>query len=351
MDGPTGKVLAPALPVLVPALVEEGELPDRAEVIEGLLAMSSATMDRRLRPYRTGLVGLPKGRSMTRPGSLLKSQIPLKTWHEWDDSRPGFLEIDLVAHDGGDNNGPYFHSLNATDVASGWTEAITVRSKGERLVGAGLDELVLRFPFAVLGIHSDNGAEFINDHLLRWTRARQITFTRGRPNHKNDQAYVEQKNWTLVRRSVGYYRYDTGRELELMNQLWPLQTRLFNLLKPQQKLLTKTRRGAKVTKTYDKATSPLARLLRDHRPVLDVHDQRELQHLLDTIRPAGLRREVDLIQRNLTELARRRGEVKTRAKRNHVYLSRTKITVPTKGRTHEGASSDQSTTPLSCGHF
>lgn len=232
LDGPAGKVLRPALPDLVPMLLAEGELSDDPAVIDALLAISAATIDRRLAPYRTGLVGPLKGRSMTRPGSMLKSQIPIKTWHEWDDTHPGFLEIDLVAHDGGDNNGEYHWSMNATDVATGWTEAITVRSKGERIVGAGLDELVLRFPFAILGIHSDNGSEFINHHLLNWTQHRQITFTRGRPNHKNDQAHIEQKNWTLVRRCAGYYRYDTPRELELLNQLWPLEANLFNLVKP-----------------------------------------------------------------------------------------------------------------------
>ena len=108
--------------------------------------MSAATIDRRLRPYRLGLVGNLKGRSLTRPGSLLKSSIPLKTWHEWDDTQPGFIEIDLVGHDGGDNNGHFHYSLDAVDVATGWTETITVKSKGERIVATGLEQLALRFP-------------------------------------------------------------------------------------------------------------------------------------------------------------------------------------------------------------
>lgn len=328
LDGPTGKVLQPALTDLVPALVAEGELANDPAIIDAVLGMSAATIDRRLKPFRTGLVGSLKGRSMTRPGSLLKSQIPIKTWHEWDDTCPGFLEIDLVAHDGGDNNGQYHWSLNATDIATGWTEAVTVRSKGERIVGTGLDGLVVRFPFAILGIHSDNGSEFINHHLARWCQIRQITFTRGRPNHKNDQAHIEQKNWTLVRRCVGYYRYDTARELDLLNQLWPLEAALFNLLKPQQKLTSKTRHGAKVTKTYDVAATPWTRLTRDHPDILDPIEQRQRQATKNGLRPARLRRDIDLIQRNLTELARRRGEVKTRAKRNHVYLNKTKIGPP-----------------------
>lgn len=326
LDGPTGKILQPALPALVDRLVACGELEASTNALAGLLAMSPATIDRRLRPYRIGLVGQVKGKSLTRPGSLLKSSIPLKTWHEWDDTTPGFIEIDLVGHDGGDNNGAFHYSLDAVDIATGWTETITVKSKGERIVATALEQLVLRFPFAILGIHSDNGSEFINHHLLRWCTTREITFTRGRPNHSNDQAHIEQKNWTRVRRHTGYYRYDTTRELDLLNQLWPITAELTNLFTPQQKLVTKTRVGAKVTKTYDTATTPAARLLHNHPDTLDHTDRRDLEHRLATANPAQLRRDIDLIQRNLLELARRRGTVHKAAKRNHVYLSRTKIT-------------------------
>lgn len=338
LAGPSGKRLHPALPTLVPSLRAHAEMVIDEQVAALLLTMSAATIDRRLKPYRTGLVA-GKGRSMTRPGSLLKSTIPLKTWHEWDDTTPGFIEIDLVSHDGGDNNGHFHYTLDATDVATGWTESITVRSKGERVVSAGLDHLRLRFPFAVLGIHSDNGSEFINHHLLRWCSDRQITFTRGRPNHKNDQAYVEQKNWTEVRQSAGYYRYDTPRELDLLNQMWPLQSRLHNLFLPQQKLKTKTRVGAKVTKTYDTAATPWTRLTRDHPAVLDPHDHADLTRALTDLNPAQQRRDIDLIQANLLELARRRGIVHTRRKANATYLNKTKINTPDKR-----ASADEATT-------
>ena len=324
LDGPAGKLLAPALPQLVPNLVAHGEVPDDPAIIDALLAMSAATIDRRLRPHRVGLVAL-KGRSMTRPGSLLKSSIPLKTWQEWSDTTPGFLEIDLVSHDGSDNNGHFHYTLDATDVATGWTEAITVAGKGERVVAAGLQQLQLRFPFAVLGIHSDNGGEFINHHLLKWCTDRQITFSRGRPNHKNDQAHVEQKNWTEVRKTAGYNRYDTPRELALLNQIWPIQSRLHNLYRPQQKLISKTRDGAKVTKKYDKGATPLTRLLRDHPNLLDPADARALTAELAASNPAQLRRDISLIQANLLELARRRGTVRARRKTNATYLNKTKI--------------------------
>lgn len=329
LDGPTGKLLAPALPELVASLIAHAELPADPGISDALLAMSPATIDRRLKPYRSGLVA-GKGRSMTRPGSLLKSSIPLKTWHEWSDTTPGFIEIDLVSHDGGDNNGHFHYTLDATDVATGWTEAITVSSKGERVVAAGLGQLQLRFPFAVLGIHSDNGSEFINHHLRTWCTDRHITFTRGRPNHKNDQAHVEQKNWTEVRKSAGYYRYDTPRELALLNQIWPIQSQLRNLYLPQQKLVSKTRVGATVTKKYDKGATPLTRLLRDHPHRVDPHDQRNLTTTRETSNPAQIRRDIALIQANLTELARRRGIVQTRRKANATYLNKTKISNPPK---------------------
>lgn len=334
LDGPTGKRLRPGLPTLVPTMLAHQELTCPPQVIDQLLGMSAATIDRRLRPFRTGLVAT-KGQSMTRPGSMLKSAIPMKTWHDWDDTRPGFLQIDLVGHDGGDNNGAFHYTLDATDVATGWTESITVRTKGERIVSAGLEQLRLAFPFAVLGIHSDNGSEFINHHLLRWCDTRQITFSRGRSNHSNDQAHIEQKNWSEVRRAVGYYRYDTTRELDLLNELWPLQSILDNLFLPQQKLATKTRNGAKVTKTYDQGATPYTRLTRDHPDALHPHDHAALHARLTEINPAGLRRQISAIQATLIELARRRGKVEQRPKANATYLSRRKMTTPKRATTDE----------------
>lgn len=329
LDGPTGKRLRPGLPDLLPALIAHQEIPDDPALVDALLSMSAATIDRRLAGHRTGLIAL-KGRSMTRPGSLLKSSIPLKTWHEWDDTTPGFIQIDLVAHEGGDNNGHFHYTLDSTDTATGWTDAITVPSKGERIVAAALDQLRLRFPFAWLGIHSDNGGEFINHHLLSWCTTRHITFTRGRPAHSNDQAHIEQKNYTQVRRAVGYLRYDTPRELDLLNQLWLIQADLDNLYLPQQKLLTKTRTGAKVTKTYDEAATPYTRLTRDHPAMLTDQDAATLTRKLTTLNPAHLRREIHMIQATLLEIGRRRGTTPQRAKTNATYLNKTKMGTRTK---------------------
>lgn len=335
LDGPCGKRLQPALEDTLANLARNGHLTGiDVSVIDQVRSMSPATIDRRLAGARIGLVA-GKGLSHTRPGSLLKTSIPMKTWHEWNDTIPGFLQIDLVGHEGGDNNGQFHYSLDATDIATGWTETITVRSKGERIVAAGLEELRLRFPFHIAGIHSDNGSEFINHHLLRWCTTRHITFSRGRAAHSNDQAHVEQKNWTVVRRTVGYHRYDTPRELDLLNQLWPLVSLQVNLFLPQQKLIAKTRTGAKVAKRYDRATTPLNRLRDHHNDMLDPHDRTQIETLHHDTDLLALKHAITDIQGNLLELARRRGQVQRRAKTNHVYLSRTKMSQPKRAKPDE----------------
>lgn len=335
LDGPTGKRLHPALGEVLANMGRHGHLDGvEEETIRQVLAMSPATIDRRLAGARTGLVA-QKPIAHTRPGSMLKSSIAMKTWREWNDAEPGFIQIDLVGHEGGDNNGSFFFTLDATDVATGWTEAVTVRSKGERIVAAGLEELWLRFPFHIHGIHSDNGSEFINHHLARWCQTRKITFTRGRASHKNDQAHVEQKNWSVVRRTVGYFRYDTRRELELLNQLWPLTSLQVNLFLPQQKLIAKTRTGATLRKTYDTATTPRQRLITSHNDILDTHDRRRLETLLTDTDLVALRHQIADTQGNLIELARRRGLVQQRAKTNAVYLSRRKMGPPKRAKHNE----------------
>ena len=161
-----------------------------------------------------------KGRSRTKPGSLLKSQIPVRTWADWDDAQPGFVEIDLVGHDGGNPAGPHAFTLTVTDIATGWTENRSVPDKTAKCVLAALNDIAAKMPFPILGVDSDNGSEFINITLLQWCTRRQITFTRARPANKNDGCHVEQKNWAVVRTVVGYHRYDTAAELLLLNEIW-----------------------------------------------------------------------------------------------------------------------------------
>lgn len=254
LRAPAGKRLAPMLPVLVPILRRDGELDLTDDEADLLMQMSAATIDRRLTGERAKM--MPRGRSHTKPGSLLKSQIPIRTWADWDDAVPGFVEIDLVGHEGGNSSGEFCFTLTVTDVATGWTVNRSVKNKAAKWVFEALEHVTSVFPFPIIGIDSDNGSEFINEHLLKYCTEQQITFTRSRPGNSNDGAHVEQKNWARVRELVGYLRYDTPAELALLNEIWEHDRVFTNYLLPQQKLIFKQRRGAKVTKKHDQATTP-----------------------------------------------------------------------------------------------
>jgi hypothetical protein len=193
------KRLVPFLPTLVEALERHGHLQLTPEVRQQLLTISSATADRLLRPYRV----LPRARSMTRAGTLLKKQIPIRTFHGWDDAQPGFLEIDVVAHCGTLYEGSYLSTLTLTDVATGWTECVPLLHRGQALIIQALDRARQLLPFPILGLDTDNGGEFINAEVLAYCEREHITFTRGRTHKSNDQCYIEQKNGAIVRKAGG----------------------------------------------------------------------------------------------------------------------------------------------------
>ena len=230
----------------------------RPAVERQLLAISPRQMDRRLAPHRRLLKKRLYGR--TKPGTLLKHHIPLKT-DRWDVATPGFTEIDLVAHCGNLGDGEFVHSLNVTDIHTTWVETAAVLGKGHAAVQAALEELRQSMPFRLRGIDSDNGSEFINQHLWDYCQAQEIQFTRGRPYKKDDNAHIEQKNWTHVRKLVGYLRYDTPAAVAAMNDLYGHELRLFqNLFLPSVKLRRKVRVGARLCRYYDAPQTPLDRL-------------------------------------------------------------------------------------------
>lgn len=288
LDAPTGKRLAPFLPEIVAVLERAGELDLDPEVRSKLVSMSAATVDRRLAPERKRMQ--LKGRSGTKPGSLLKSQIPIRTWADWDENKPGFVEIDLVGHEGGNPGGEFCHTLNVIDIATTWTEPRAVRNKAQKWVFAALQEIIAAFPFPILGIDSDNGSEFINDQLLRFCQAGKITFTRSRPGNKNDGCHVEEKNWSVVRQAVGYHRYDTDAELALLNEIYALLRLQINFFSPHQKLISKRREGAKVIKKYDTARTPYQRVMADERIPKKI--KAALTRQYRTLNPAQIRREI-----------------------------------------------------------
>jgi hypothetical protein len=254
---PAGKRLSPMLATVVPLLRRDGEIELSDAEAALLMSMSAASIDRHLAAERAKL--FPRGRAHTKPGTLLKSQIPIRTWAQWSENVPGFVEIDLVGHEGGNSSGEFCFTLTVTDIATGWTINRSVKNKAAIWVFEAIEYVVTQFPFPILGIDSDNGSEFINAHLLAYCVAQEITFTRSRPGNKNDGSHVEQKNWTHVRELVGYLRFDTEAELGILNEIWELDRIYTNYLLAQQKLVSKVRNGAKVTKRHDRAATPFAR--------------------------------------------------------------------------------------------
>lgn len=228
-------------------------------VEKGLLAISARQIDRRLqsrkRQVRKGIYG------RTKPGTLLKHQIPIKTDH-WNVKSPGFTEVDLVSHSGSSAAGEFAHSLNQTDILSTWVETRAVLGKSEIGVVNALDEMRQALPFTLAGIDSDNGSEFINGHLFRYCRRHGIQFTRGRPYKKDDNAHIEQKNWTHVRKLFGWMRYDSQEAIEAINDVYRNELRWFmNLFTPSMKLQRKIRIGSRIRKLYDVPKTPLDRLI------------------------------------------------------------------------------------------
>lgn len=299
LDFACGKRLVAVMGEVLDALERHGELNLDPQVKDKLVAMSAATIDRRLAGDRRRFQ--IKGRSGTKPGSMLKGQIPIRTFSDWDDTAAGFAQADLVAHCGPSAVGEFCQTLTLTDVATGWTEARALKNKARRWVIQAIDDIRAVLPFPLLGLDSDNGSEFINDHLLAYCAERQITFTRGRPYRKNDSAHVEQKNWAIVRQAVGYARYDTDAQLRILGELYGHLRLLTNFFSPQARLVSKTRQGAKVIRRYDKPATPYQRVL--DSGVLTKTQSRELSRFYRQLNPAQLRRDISRCQRRLRELA------------------------------------------------
>jgi len=299
MDYICGKRLAPILREVVPRLERHKEIVLDKETRHKLVRVSAATIDRLLAPERKRLT--LKGRSHTKPGTLLKHQIPIRTFADWDDRRPGFVEIDLVGHDGGSTSGDYIQTLDVTDVATGWTETQAVKNKAQVWVFEALKEIRQQMPFELLGIDSDNGGEFINSHLVRFCKDNRLTFTRSRSYRKNDNCFVEQKNYSVVRRAVGYLRYTTEQEQTLINELYGHLRLYTNFFQPVMKLIDKTRSGSRVKKRYDMAKTPYQRILESPFVVPDVKKHLKKQYTL--LNPAELKRKIVRLQEKLWKLA------------------------------------------------
>src|SRR6266699_1107285 len=324
MDYICGKRLAPVLAEIVERLERRGELKGDPEVSKKLSRMSAATIDRLLRPERQKYQ--LKGRAHTRPGTLLKHQIPLRTFSEWDEQRPGFLEIDLVGHDGGVIDSLHAFTLNATDVATGWTVCVPLKNKAQVWSFAGLQQIRAKLPFSLLGIDSDNGSEFINESFFTYCQDQRITFTRSRPESKNDSCFVEQKNYSVVRRAVGYQRCDTDEQLRLLAELYAPLELYTNFFQPSMKLKSKERHGARVTKKYDQARTPYQRVLESS--FIDEQTKKQLRQRYQLLNPAQLKRQIERLQRKLLATAARPRRSQRRLVTKHRAARRPAVEMP-----------------------
>ena len=293
------KRLQPILPEAIKVLERHKEITMTQKTKELLLKISSASIDRCLRPRR---VPSPHGLSTTKPGSLLKQLIPVHTFTAWDEERPGFMEIDLVAHCGTTTEGQYLNTLTCSDISTGWTDVTALLHRSQQAVSEAIHRMRHRLPFPLLGIDSDNGSEFINDTLYRYCLDQKITFTRSRPYKKNDQAHVEQKNWSVVRHTVGYDRWETEQEFDLLESIYDDLRLYINFFQPSFKLITKERIGNRTIKRYDTAKTPYHRVL--ERKDISLDAKVRLMNLYLQLNPAELRRSIDLKTAKLWKISR-----------------------------------------------
>jgi hypothetical protein len=307
-DRVCAKRLVPFLPELVPSLERHGHLVVDAATRAQLLALSSATADRLLRPARTPA----RGRGATRRGALLKHQVAVRTFAQWDEARPGFMEADLVAHCGGAITGAFLHTLVLTDVATAWTECFALRHRTPSAVVAALDRARQLLPFPLLGFDSDDGGEFLNAELLADCARDGITFTRGRSYHKDDRCFVEQKNGAVVRHLVGYGRYTSERSYRQMTELYRAARPYVNFLQPSMKLQARRPRGEPGTKRrYDQARTPFRRLVASG--VLPAETERRLGAIVEALDPVRLLRQIERLQAALWRCAEADGSEATEA--------------------------------------
>ncbi|MEO6603425.1 MAG: DDE-type integrase/transposase/recombinase [Polyangiaceae bacterium] len=296
-DRVCGKRLRPLLPVLISALERHGHLKLDAALREKVLAMSAATMDRLLRRAKAATTG--RKRVQSKPA--LRAQIPVRTFADWKDPLPGNMEIDLVAHGGPSAAGSFVYTLVLTDIASGWTECVPLVVREATLVVEAIERLRSAMPFALLSLDTDNGSEFMNETMLRFCVNNGIELTRSRPYRKNDQAWVEQKNGAIVRRTVGYHRLEGLAAAEALARLYAALRLFVNFFQPSFKLASKTRSGARVAKRYHPPQTPCARLLSSVAVRADVKTR--LSEIAEQLDPLRLLDEIRTMQHHLVTLA------------------------------------------------
>ncbi len=274
-----------------------------SETEKALLKISPATIDRLMQPWRTKYT--KRGLSTTKPGSILKKHIPVKT-KQWDETKPGFLEADTVAHCGDTVAGMFVYTINCIDIATGWNQQRAVWGKGECGVLAAIQSIEKTLPFDILGFDCDNGSEFLNWHLLRYLsdRKQPIQFTRSRAYHKNDNAHIEGKNWTHIRQYLGYQRFDNIKLVDLLNDLYTSEWNLyFNFFIPSVKLIDKVRIGSKMIRKYDTPKTPFQRTLESEYVSDEI--KQKLKNQFKKLDPFQMQKQMSIKIKNILNIINR----------------------------------------------
>lgn len=314
------KRLQPFIPALLASLEAHGELKLELEVREAILQASASTIDRLLHSYRRHYTKRPY--SQSKSVSAIKSRVPLRTFGEWEGAPVGSLQADLVALCGGSTEGFYLNTLLGVDVQTGWLGLRAVWGKTQTRVAGAMENLRRELPFPLVHLHTDNGGEFLNGVLYPWSKQQNIKMTRGRPYRKNDQAYAEQRNYYIVRRFIGYHRYDTCAQClvtgtgtkaayEQLEKLLRLVAQYNNFFQPMAKIVSTERHGAKVKRKYDTAQTPYQRLVASG--VLGEEKRQSLERSFRSLNPIRLLSEIKEVQRVLWELSRTEGDINTEA--------------------------------------
>ena len=327
-DCPCGQRLKTLLETETERLRKFNELSCSDETIKKLEEMGSATIDRKLIHQKE--VELLKRKYQKKNNPLLYQKIPVKLSDEWDRNQLGNIQIDLVEHCGNSAFGEYICTLSETDIASQWWEGEAIMGKGQQRTFNGLEQSRNRFPFSWKEIHSDNGTEFINAHLFNWTEKEKIGFSRSRPYKKNDNCFVEQKNWTHVKKFVGYQRYETKEEQEILNDLYQNELRLYkNFFQPVIKLISKERIGGKIHRKYDKAKTPYQRVIESNE--ISEKKKKELKKIYHSLNPAELKRTIDKKLRLLYKIYQKKNNNNNKSLKveNHKKLKPVSVTFST----------------------
>lgn len=296
------KRLKPIIPLWMPFYESTYCVKIPEPVKEKLLKISPATIDRLISKERKrmGKVGL----STTKPGSLIKKHVPIKT-DQWDETRPGFLEADTVAHCGGSVAGAFVYTVNIVDIATGWTEPRAIWGKGEKTTFEAIRSIEQALPFKILGFDSDNGSEFLNWHLYKYFTNRKlpVEYTRSRSYHKNDNAHIEGKNWTHIRQYLGYQRFEKPQIVDRLNDIYKNYWSLFfNFFIPSSKIIAKERQGAKIIKRHDKPKTPVDRLLESY--YISDRTKKKLIALRKTLNPFELQSKIQYKINEILNLTR-----------------------------------------------